>query len=110
MENAMSKAERNGARATTARSAEWHNLVSDVEDLIKKVANVSDEEVARVRAKVEQTLAKAKMAARDGAASVRDYARDASTATDEYVRESPWMAVGVAAAVGVLIGFIAGRR
>ena len=77
---------------------------------IKKVANVDDEEVARVRAKLEQTLAKAKSAAKDGAASVRDYARDASTATDEYVRESPWMAVGVAAAVGVLVGFIVGRR
>jgi len=110
MENAMAKSERNGAPAASARSSEWRNLVSDVEDLIKKVANVDDEEVARMRARLEQTLAKAKSAARDGATSVRDYARDASTATDDYVRESPWMAVGVAAAVGVLVGFIVGRR
>ena len=44
-----------------------------------------------------------------GARRARVYARDASTATEEYVRESPWTAVGLAAAVGVLIGFIASR-
>jgi len=90
--------------------SEWSNLIADVEDLVKKVANVGDAEVARVRARVEKTLASAKSAAVEGASTVKGYARQATTATDEYVRESPWTAVGLAAAVGVLIGFIASRR
>lgn len=91
-------------------SSEFSDLVADVEDLVKKVANVGDAEVARVRARVEKTLAAAKTAAAQGASTVKTYARDAQVATDEYVHESPWTAIGVAAAVGVLIGFIASRR
>ena len=38
-------------------------------------------------------------------------AGEVTEATDVYVRENPWAAIGVAAAVGIVIGFIAaGRR
>ncbi len=30
--------------------------------------------------------------------------------TDQYVRANPWRAVGISAAVGALIGFLAARR
>lgn len=100
----------NGGEGLSGRGSEWRNLVSDVEDLIKKVARVDDAEIAEMRAKVEETLARAKTAATSGVANVRGYARDASKATDEYVHESPWAAIGIAAAVGVVIGFIASAR
>lgn len=91
-------------------ASEWHNLIADVEDLVKKIANVGDAEVARVRARVERTLETAKSAAARSASTARDYAHQAGARTDEYVHESPWTAVGLAAAVGVLIGFFAARR
>ena len=100
---------RNGGEAA-ARGAEWRNLVTDVEDLIKKVADVDDEEVAEIRAKVEQTLAKAKTSATQGLAAIRGQTDEVTEATDEYVRENPWAAIGIAAAVGIVLGFIAGRR
>lgn len=111
----------NGNNAETARAAratrrqaatpsEWRDLVADVEDLLKKVANVGDAEIAAVRDRLQKTLATAKSSAAAGARRARVYAQDASTAADDYVRESPWTAVGLAAAVGVLIGFIASRR
>lgn len=90
--------------------SEWHRLVADVEDLVKKVANVDDEEIAEIRSKVENTLAEAKTSASAGIAAVRGRAEDASEATDEYVRENPWAAIGIAAAVGIILGFVAGRR
>ncbi len=102
------RADRNGG--ASARTAEWQNLVADVEDLVKKVANVDDEEIAEIRGKVQDTLAKAKSSADDGIAAVRGGAGDASEVTDEYVRENPWAAVGIAAAIGIVIGFVAGRR
>lgn len=104
------RTEGNGGEGVTGRGSEWRNLVTDVEDLIKKVANVDDLEIAQMRAKVEDTLAKAKSAATHGVANIRGYARDATEATDEYVHESPWAAIGIAAAVGVVIGFIAATR
>ena len=101
------RAEANGE---SARGDEWRNLVADVEDLVKKVANVDDAEIAQIRAKVEDTLAKAKTTAGEGVAAVRARAGEATEATDEYVRENPWAVIGIAAAIGIVIGFVAGRR
>lgn len=103
------RTDRNGSKAA-ARGAEWSNLVADVEDLIKKVAHVDDDDVAEIRAKVEDTLAKAKTSATQGIAAMRGQADEVTEATDEYVRENPWAAIGIAAAVGIVLGFIAGRR
>ena len=89
---------------------EWKRLVADVEDLVKKVANVDDADIAEIRSKVEHTLADAKVSAGAGIEAVREHAEDASEATDLYVRENPWAAIGIAAAVGIIIGFVAGRR
>jgi ElaB/YqjD/DUF883 family membrane-anchored ribosome-binding protein len=101
------RAAKNGGEA--GRS-EWHRLVADVEDLVKKVANVDDAEIAEIRSKVEHTLAEAKTSASAGIAAVRGRAEEATEATDVYVRENPWAAIGIAAAVGIIIGFVAGRR
>lgn len=101
------RAAKNGGEA--GRS-EWNRLVADVEDLVKKVANVDDAEIAEIRSKVEHTLAEARSSANAGIAAVRGRAEDATEATDEYVRENPWAAIGIAAAVGIIIGFVAGRR
>ena len=61
---------------------EWKRLVADVEDLVKKVANVDDAEIAEIRSKVEHTLADAKVSAGAGIEAVREHAEDASEATD----------------------------
>ncbi|WP_247646631.1 YqjD family protein [Deefgea sp. CFH1-16] len=37
-------------------------------------------------------------------------AKVAAQQTDQYVHAHPWQAVGVGAAVGLLIGFLAARR
>lgn len=96
--------------AASARPGEWRDLVADVEDLIRKIGDVSDLEIARVRERLKKTLAAAKESAAVGAQAAKTYARDASVATDGYVRQRPWTAVGLAAALGVLIGVMASRR
>ena len=101
------RAVRNGG---DAGRDEWHRLVADVEDLVKKVANVDDDEIARIRSRFDNTLTEAKASASAGIAAVRGRAGDASEATDEYVHENPWAAIGIAAAVGIIIGFVASRR
>jgi ElaB/YqjD/DUF883 family membrane-anchored ribosome-binding protein len=101
------RAEGNG---DSARGDEWRNLVADVEDLVKKVANVGDAEIAEIREKVQHSLAKAKTTAGEGVAAVRARAGEATEATDDYVRDNPWAAIGIAAAIGIVIGFVAGRR
>jgi ElaB/YqjD/DUF883 family membrane-anchored ribosome-binding protein len=35
--------------------------------------------------------------------------KEAATATDEFVRENPWAALGIAATVGCLVGYLISR-
>lgn len=97
-------------RAARGASSEVRNLISDVEELVKRVTNVSDADVARIRARVERTLADAKTSINQGTDRMRAQADQAATVTDEYVHERPWTAIGLAAVLGVAIGMIASRR
>lgn len=99
-----------GEKLARNASAEMKNLISDVEELVKRVTNVSDVDVARVRAKVERTLADAKSSLNEGADKARSSATHAAKATDEYVHGSPWTSIGLAAVLGVAIGVLATKR
>ncbi|HEX4025220.1 MAG TPA: hypothetical protein VHX52_11045 [Steroidobacteraceae bacterium] len=83
---------------------ELRAFIADVEELVKKVANISDAEVARVRVKVANALNDMRRVASDTADNLRDRARVAMDVTDEYVRGRPWSAIGMAAALGLIIG------
>jgi ElaB/YqjD/DUF883 family membrane-anchored ribosome-binding protein len=83
---------------------ELRAFLADVEDLVKRVANVADADIARVRVKVANALGDVRRMANDTADSLRDRARYAVEATDEYVHDRPWTAVGIAAGVALLLG------
>jgi len=85
-------------------SEELRAFLSDVEDLVKRVGNVADADVARVRVKVANALGDLRRTAGDTADSLRERARVAADTANEYVHDRPWTAIGLAAAVGVLVG------
>jgi ElaB/YqjD/DUF883 family membrane-anchored ribosome-binding protein len=89
---------------------EIKNLIADVEDLVARIANLKDEDVARLRTKVMRAVGAAKEGLSGGAGTVRDQTQQALSGADEYVRESPWVAVGIAAAVGAVVGILVARR
>jgi len=85
-------------------------VVADAEALLKATANQGGEKLAEVRAKAEESLRvmKARMAEAQEALIVKT--KEAAKATDVYVHENPWQAIGVAAGLGLLIGWLMGRR
>ncbi len=83
---------------------ELQAFLADVEDLVKRVANISDADIARARVKVANALNDMRRVAGDTADNLRDRARVALDATNEYVRDRPWTVVGMAAAVGLIVG------
>lgn len=93
---------------------ELHNFAADVEDLITTTTSLTGADLARVKAKIYERAAAAKDAVARASTTITEGARRTATATDQYVHESPWKAVGIAAAtataVGMLIGFLAARR
>jgi ElaB/YqjD/DUF883 family membrane-anchored ribosome-binding protein len=93
-----------------AANQEVRKLIADVEELIRRVADAADPELARLRAKVESTVATTKRAISDGTEQVQRQAKDAFEASDRYVRDQPWEAIGIAAIAGLAIGLLVGRR
>jgi ElaB/YqjD/DUF883 family membrane-anchored ribosome-binding protein len=93
-----------------AAAEEIRNLIADVEDLIARIADLNDANVATMRSKVMDTVTAAKETLADSADTLRRQAQRAISGADDYVRESPWVAVGVAALVGALAGILVARR
>jgi ElaB/YqjD/DUF883 family membrane-anchored ribosome-binding protein len=91
-------------------SGEIKNLIADVEDLMARIADVKDADVARVRSKVQQAIDATKQSLADGADTLRQQAQNVASTADDYVRDSPWQAVGIAALVGAVVGILATRR
>lgn len=110
VDNAMEPVQDSVRTAARAGSQEFRNLIADVEELIKRVAHVDDADLARARAKVQDTLAAAKTAVHDGTERVKTTARQAADTTDQYVHTNPWSAVGIAAAAGAAIAVLLSTR
>jgi len=90
--------------------ANFKEVVADAEALLKATADQGGEQLAEVRAKVEESLrvAKARMAEAEAALLVKTKA--AAKAADAYVHENPWKVIGIAAGAGLVIGLLIGRR
>jgi ElaB/YqjD/DUF883 family membrane-anchored ribosome-binding protein len=90
--------------------SDMKTVIADAEELLKATASAAGDRVTAARAKVEDSMriAKVKIAAAEEA--VVDRAKAAARATDDYVHAHPWKAVGTAAAVGVIVGMLIGRR
>jgi ElaB/YqjD/DUF883 family membrane-anchored ribosome-binding protein len=89
---------------------EVRNLIADVEDLMARIADLNDADVATMRSKVMSTVQSAKETLADSAEALRRQAQRAASGADDYVRESPWIAVGLAALVGAVVGILVARR
>jgi ElaB/YqjD/DUF883 family membrane-anchored ribosome-binding protein len=85
-------------------------VASDVEELLKATANQTGEKIAAARVRAQESLRGAQMRLAEVGDEVTARARAAAEATDEYVHDNPWQAVGIAAGVGFLIGYLIGRR
>jgi ElaB/YqjD/DUF883 family membrane-anchored ribosome-binding protein len=85
-------------------------FLENVEDLTRALKDVDTPDIARVRAKVKMALAAAKSALADTATQLRGQAQQVGKRTDTFVRDNPWQIIGVAAVVGLAVGFFASRR
>jgi ElaB/YqjD/DUF883 family membrane-anchored ribosome-binding protein len=86
------------------------SVISDGEGLLKAAANVSGAGLAAAREKLDEKLVSARTKLVDASRPAVDKARRTAAAADGYVHGNPWTAIGVAAAAGILIGFLAARR
>lgn len=94
----------------SAATTEIKNLIADVEDLMARIADLKDADVARVRSKVQRAVDATKQSLAESADTLRQHAQRVAGSADDYVRDSPWQAVGVAALIGAVVGILVTRR
>ena len=85
-------------------------VIADAEEILKATAGSAGDKMAGLREKIEIRLRDAKERLADAEAAIVDKAKAAANATDDFVHEQPWKAVGVAAALGLALGVLIGRR
>ena len=99
--NASSEQMREQARGG---NGEMRRFFADVEDLLKRVTHMKDEDVSRLRERVEGSLSTARDSVSRNADRVRETAGVMADSTDEYVHRRPWTVAGAAMVVGVIVG------
>jgi ElaB/YqjD/DUF883 family membrane-anchored ribosome-binding protein len=81
-------------------------LVDDGQELLKATASASGERIAAARTEFEQHALRAKARLAQLSQPLVERARQ----VDDYVHGNAWIALGMAAAAGVLIGLLAAKR
>ncbi len=97
-------------RAESRMAADTRTVIADGKRLLEAAADVSGEGVAVARGKFEEKFANARAKLADTSRAAIEKTRETAAATDAYVHHSPWKAIGVAAAAGMLIGILVARR
>lgn len=90
--------------------AHVRGLVEDAEAVLRRTAGQAGAELDAARAGLRDQLDRAQDLFDDARRSAARSYRQASEHTDAYVQDNPWRAVGIAIAVGVVIGLLAPRR
>lgn len=85
-------------------------VVADAEEILRATAGTAGEKVAELRERIGVRLRDAKERLQDAEAALVDKTKACARATDDFVHEQPWKAVGVAAALGLALGVLIGRR
>lgn len=85
-------------------------LMGDAEELLKATAAQTGDKIVEARSRTQQALANARQSLVGAERAVVEQAKAAAQAVDRSVHERPWAAVGLSAAVGLLIGLLVGRR
>jgi ElaB/YqjD/DUF883 family membrane-anchored ribosome-binding protein len=86
------------------------DVVRNAEDLLRSSTGQAGEKFAAVRGKLEDSLSAAKTTLHDAEEKLIDSTRDAARDVDLYVHKNPWQSVGIAGAIGLVIGMLISRR
>jgi len=90
--------------------SQLHKLLSDLEGLAKSAADTAGQEGEEAAGRLKETLASARTRIRDAEHELQRNVARGARAADDYVHQNAWVSVGVAAAVGFLLGALTSHR
>lgn len=84
--------------------------LDEVEKLLKEAADSTGAKANEIREKAMRRLQQSREALLDTQETLARRGRQAIRATDDYVHDKPWQAIGLAGAIGLLLGVLLSRR
>jgi ElaB/YqjD/DUF883 family membrane-anchored ribosome-binding protein len=97
---------KNMHKETKTHTHDMGQLAEDAQALMAATADVAGEKVSEAR----KRLAAALESAKEIAGNVRDKAVAGAKVADQTVRENPYQAIAIGVGVGVVVGYLLGRR
>jgi ElaB/YqjD/DUF883 family membrane-anchored ribosome-binding protein len=97
-------------RTRAPKARDVRNQLSEAEFMLGQVGRASGERARGLLSQVENRLRSAADTVQGLQQDAVDRARAAGRVADDYVSENPWRMAGVAAALGLLVGVLVGRR
>jgi ElaB/YqjD/DUF883 family membrane-anchored ribosome-binding protein len=85
-------------------------VISDAEELLRMTAGEAGEGTADLRGRVQARMNQAKVELIHVQEAAAAKVKAAGHATDEFVHVNPWQSIGIAAAMGLLLGLLISRR
>jgi len=92
------------AAQSAALAEELRNVMRQAEKLVVALGEDREEALVQLRERVSVALADGKKRLAEFEAQAQKFKDTAGAAVDEYVRENPWTAVGISAAIGLILG------
>lgn len=89
---------------------ELNTVISNAESWLSEAKTRGADEAAETRARFEDALRTARTDLLKIEDSVIARGRMAARSADMYVKDNPWKAVGLGAAVGVIVGLLVSRK
>lgn len=89
---------------------EFQALVSDTERLLQHSASLAGDQAEVLREQIRSSLGRARNTLHNAEDALQIRGKAALDATEGYVQSHPWQTLGVAAAIGLLLGMLTSRR
>lgn len=91
-------------------TAQMKTVLANTEELLNATSGEAGDVIKSIRSRVEEALRSARIDLRSFEHDVIEKAGAAAEETDKYVHNNPWLAIGTAAGLGLIIGIIIGRK
>lgn len=89
---------------------EFQALVRDTESLLQHSASLAGEQAEELRDQIRTSLGRARSTLHNAEDALQQRGKAALQATEGYVQTHPWQTLGIAAAIGLLLGMLITRR
>lgn len=85
-------------------------VLAQADALLARAQTEGPQAAQQIQAQVEEKLAQAKAQLQSLEGEAAEKARAMKQATEAYVQTNPWQSIGIAAAVGFVLGVLVSRR